>query len=354
MKKTKGSCQYFLGRNFDGDGTGILLQHPLRVRSVDEDWSAVHHSSLNQISLEKTYYQPTSNGVSNPSITIDVARTSPEQTITRGQGCPPPKQSSTISTVTQTGTQAKSQEHNQAGGADSMTGSTESKTQGFFGSSSASSFMQQVKTAIDARVLLSNQSYPHIDPSWEEQASMPSTNAPSSTLALEYDLPHRRMADKFLAVYWEIAHSLYPFLDRVKFEKAYSSLWTGEVYEGDERVLICILNIIFALSCQLSDSIKMSERSAAAELYFQRSKHLLNVQLWDAGSIETIQCLLLMGQYLQSTSNAHQCWMAIGHAVRVAQGLGLHLSESAAIGNQSCRERENIRRIWHGCVFMDR
>jgi hypothetical protein len=116
VKKTKGSCQYFLGRNFDGDGTGILLQHPLRVRSVDEDWSAVHDSSLSQISLEKTYYQPTANGVSNPSITIDVARTSPEQTITRGQGCPPPKQSSTISTVTQTGTQEKSQEHNQAGG----------------------------------------------------------------------------------------------------------------------------------------------------------------------------------------------------------------------------------------------
>lgn len=346
-KKGKGLCQYSQPKNVDVDAAttpALSLINPL-APGGHGDWR-----SVNRASSEKTYFQQSANATSSVFSNLSAVLSGSPDVRAHGR---PPQNDSNVSIVTQEST-PKPQEHGQVGGADSMTGSTESRgAQGFFGSSSASSFMQQVKTAIDARLLVSSPSYPRADV--EEQVPVPSNNehAPSPAASLEYDLPHRRMADKFLALYWEIIHPLYPFLDRVEFERSYSSLWTGETYQGDERMLICMLDIIFALSCQLSDSIKLNERSAAAEIYFQRSQYLLNVRLWDVGSIETIQCLLLMGQYLQSTSNAHQCWMVIGHAVRVAQGLGLHLSE-ASIGNRTCREREHIRRIWHGCVFMDR
>ncbi|KAI1045989.1 hypothetical protein LB505_013872 [Fusarium chuoi] len=74
---------------------------------------------------------------------------------------------------------------------------------------------------------------------------------------------------------------------------------------------------------------------------------------WEPGSLELVQCLLVTSQYLQSTYNPHQTWMVIGSAIRMAQGLGLHLPETSA-NRPDPGERELLRRIWYGCVLMDR
>lgn len=43
----------------------------------------------------------------------------------------------------------------------------------------------------------------------------------------------------------------------------------------------------------------------------------------------------------------------MGAAVRTAQSLGLHLPETSAEVEDE-RERELWRRVWYGCVLMDR
>jgi hypothetical protein len=73
----------------------------------------------------------------------------------------------------------------------------------------------------------------------------------------------------------------------------------------------------------------------------------------EPGSLEIVQCLLLMSRYLQCTNNPHQTWMAIGSAVRIAQSLGLHLSGSAS-SSHSNRDTRLRRQLWQCCVFMDR
>jgi hypothetical protein len=242
-------------------------------------------------------------------------------------------------------------------GIDSMTGviGEQSYGHGFFGSSSAGSFMTQIKSAIDAKVGLVSRR-----PSFSgtAKASLFTTSPAihtneSRNVSIEYVLPPRKTSDNLVGVYWDLVHPLYPFLDRQLFEDAYESVWSGSESTTDERVFMCTLNVVFALACQLSESIRPEKREDSAKVYFKRAQELLQLDFWDAGSTELIQCLLLMGQYLQSTSTPHQCWMVVGHAVRMAQGLGFHLPGSS-FELRSSREREFSRVIWHGCVLMDR
>jgi hypothetical protein len=240
-----------------------------------------------------------------------------------------------------------------AKGIDSMTGvgGEDSNSQEFFGSSSAGSFMRQIKSAIDMKI--GRPTEPRTSRTSLFQLSPTSYQARSHNDNIDYLLPSRKTGDALMAVYWTLVHPLYPFLDKKMFEEAYDSIWSGSSASIDERVLMCTVNAMFALASQLSDSIKPEQRDAYAKVYFKRAQDLLRLDLWDIGSTELIQCLLIMGQYLQSTNTPHQCWMVIGHAIRVAQGLGFHLSESS-FKLQSPREREVARRIWYGCIMMDR
>jgi Fungal specific transcription factor domain len=242
-------------------------------------------------------------------------------------------------------------------GIDSMTGviGEQSHGHGFFGSSSAGSFMTQIKSAIDAKVGLASRR-----PSISGTAKAPLFTTSNATHpdgarsgSVEYVLPPRKTADNLLGVYWELVYPLYPFVDRHLFQDAYQSIWSGSESVTDERMFMCTLNVVFALACQLSEAIKPENREQSAKVYFKRAQELLQLDFWDTGSTELIQCLLLMGQYLQSTNTPHQCWMVVGHAVRMAQGLGFHLPESS-FELRSSRERELSRVIWHGCVLMDR
>jgi len=242
-------------------------------------------------------------------------------------------------------------------GIDSMTGviGDDSASQEFFGSSSAGSFMRQIKSAIDVKIGLPPKRAPEPGPSKSSlfQMSPLSQRIGGIDENVDYVLPSRKTADNLLDAYWTLVHPLYPFLNRQMFEDSYESIWSGSSANTDERMLMCTMNVIFALGCQLSQSIRPERREAQAKVYFKRAQDLLRLDLWDIGSTELIQCLLLMGQYLQSTNTPHQCWMVVGHAVRVAQSLGFHLPESS-FRLQSPMERELARRIWHGCIMMDR
>jgi hypothetical protein len=124
--------------------------------------------------------------------------------------------------------------------------------------------------------------------------------------------------------------------------------------ECDEQIFLCMLNLVFALSTQLHESTPSEERNSASRTFFLRAWHLLRpeVILWQAGSLEIVQCLLLMTRYLQCTPNLQQTWMALGSAVRIALSIGLDRSEK----NMSGLDRENklARDVWQQCTFMDR
>jgi hypothetical protein len=70
------------------------------------------------------------------------------------------------------------------------------------------------------------------------------------------------------------------------------------------------------------------------------------------GFITIVQYLLLMGQYLQGTQKSIQTWTIHGLAVKAAFQLGLHSSEVSK--RLSPLEREIRKRVWFGCIVLDR
>ncbi|KAF6807257.1 C6 transcription factor [Colletotrichum sojae] len=236
---------------------------------------------------------------------------------------------------------------------DSMTAVREdgAATGEYFGSSSAGSFTNQIKAAIDAR-LGSTVESPGPRSSLF-RSSLPPLDGTGPGGQADYVLPARKQADHLTDLYWYYVDPLYPFLDRQRFEHSYRALFAGTSLDADERIFVSVLNIIFALSTQLIEVMPPEQRDASSQGYFSRAQDLLRLSLWDTGSIELIQCLLIMSQYLQSTNNPHQTWMIVGSCVRIAQGLGLHLPETA-MELASEAERDLVRRIWHGCILMDR
>lgn len=240
-------------------------------------------------------------------------------------------------------------------GVNAMMGAVEEErpTQGFFGSSSAASFMRQIKTAVDDRV-----SSPHRRTSesilgMTPPSSLLSTHKEKPSSVANYVLPPRKTADSLMDVYWIKVFPLYPLIDGAQMRAEYTKIWTGEGLQSDENMLMCTLNVVFALACQLADFIRPEEREASADAFFSRAKDLLHFNLWNTGSAALIQCLLLMSQYLQSTDSAHQCWIVTGLAIRNAQSLGLHLPQTIA-RLPSFQDQQLARKIWHGCVLMDR
>lgn len=242
----------------------------------------------------------------------------------------------------------------QRDGVNAMMGAVEQEraSQGFFGTSSAAGFMRQIRTAVDKRV----------DAPYRQSSTprapvnstlMPSRRDVPQQPVANYVLPPRKMADSLMDVYWDYVFPLYPFLISAQMKSEYAKIWAGDTLDSDENMLMCTLNVMFALASQLADFVPPSEREASADAFFSRAKGLFQFNLWDTGSAGLIQCLLLMAQYLQSTDSAHQCWIVTGLAIRNAQSLGLHLPETIA-SFQSFEEQQLARKIWHGCVLMDR
>lgn len=224
--------------------------------------------------------------------------------------------------------------------------------QGFFGSSSAAGFMRQIKIAVDRRV-----SSPERHPSSSNRALgsslLSNRNEKHQSTVVAYVLPPRRTADSLMEVYWDYVFPLYPFLDSGLMKGEYTKIWRGDSLQYDENMVMCTFNVIFALASQLADFVPPREREAAADAFFSRAKGLFQFNLWATGSAGLIQCLLLMAQYLQSTDSAHQCWIVTGLAIRNAQSLGLHLPQTISRFS-TFQEQQLARKIWHGCVLMDR
>lgn len=239
---------------------------------------------------------------------------------------------------------------------DSRTDRNNCATNSGFSTSSHGTFTGQIRAVIDQRsgIIARPQS-----PSATPLVDVPIFPSPQDDTVLnnladatECELPPRRQADDLVHTYWSLMHPLFPVLDRSRFMQSYDALFSGKTADIDERILLSTLNAIFAFGVQLHESTDRNRRERSSGKYFKRARALLQLALWEKGSIDLVQCLLLVGQYSQCTDQPHQTWMAVGSAVRTAQSLGLHLSEAwSTPGDESAALK---RRVWQSCVTMDR
>ena len=166
-------------------------------------------------------------------------------------------------------------------------------------------------------------------------------------------LPPRYLADRMVDAYFGYRHLLNTYLHESTFRRRYERLWLGEDMGGEEAPdlpWLGLVNLIFAFG---SNHVQANGRNSAERTrFFNRAKALVFSGLLQPGSIELVQALLLMGQYLHGSLELNSCWTVIGLANRTAQGLGLHLDPAKFTSDVI--EQEIRKRVWWGCFVIDR
>lgn len=181
---------------------------------------------------------------------------------------------------------------------------------------------------------------------------------------IEYVLPPRRASDELLGSYWHFVYVLYPFIDRDNFHQVYKSLWDGTPLPGsashlmrlDEAASVATLNLVLALGCQYRTQSEPGEAHDAAEVFFNRAHSLVRFDPTDTSllSLQYVQVMLVMAQYLTGTGNTHKAWGIIGTAIRACHHLGLHRSATYDKCSLTHQDKDFVRRIYHGCVLIER
>ncbi|OAG36760.1 hypothetical protein AYO21_09033 [Fonsecaea monophora] len=232
----------------------------------------------------------------------------------------------------------------------------------YFGESSTFDFMAKVgspeKEASTVRSGVPGGGSSLRDPNTSLATSSPSVPL-FDLLSAESDdpfgLPSRFVADRLVDAYFKYRHPLNPYLHEGTFRQRYRRLWLSQDLGGEEATQQSLawyglVNLVFAFG---SDHANISGRSAGdRSRYFKRAKTLLVSGMLQISTIELVQALLLMGQYLHGALELNNCWTVIGLAIRTAQGLGLHLNPATFTSDKI--EQEVRKRVWWGCFVLDR
>ena len=231
----------------------------------------------------------------------------------------------------------------------------EYQSEGFHGESSAATFLNTVRQAIEGQ------------PSANfTTVSIPAAQRPalSTTRHLEYVLPPRKVSDELQESYWKFVYPLYPFTDSDTFSQIYGYLWTGTslpnstspILRLDEAASVASLNLILALGCQYRDQHEPGEAHNEAEVFFNRAHALITFDPTDTShlTLQSLQIMLLMAQYLTGTGNTHKAWGIIGMALRGCHHLGLHRNGIYGKNVLDTRDKQRARIIYQGCLMLER
>ncbi|KAH8647834.1 fungal-specific transcription factor domain-containing protein [Xylariales sp. PMI_506] len=231
------------------------------------------------------------------------------------------------------------------------TGPSPPMSAGYFGKSSTFAFLEVLQN-ISVRGESSGTRYNtplRILRSEPVCSSSRDTDAPTAPSIRSRFLPPRETADLLLDIYFSRIADLYCVLHEPSFRDEYEKLW----HPGPpaSSLFLCMLNSVFALSSMFAEDLDEANSEAIARTFSSQAEDLLCFDTLDNAGVPVVQALLLMGQYLQGTTEANRCWYVFGLAIRIAQGLGLHLNH---VNNKfPVLEREIRKRCWCGCLVMD-
>lgn len=220
------------------------------------------------------------------------------------------------------------------------------------------SFAGDVAAAIDVRAGIAPAATSHLVPFVDAPLfGEVVLDSPSRTPGSGVELPPRAYADRLVDIYWRYVDPVEPVLLRKCFVHDYEASYSrsGASLHADPDVWLSILNALFALAVQRQESTPRQKRDEESNRYFGRAWALLRPEtiIWKPGSIDLVQCLMLMNRYLHCTNNQHKTWMTAGLAMRIAQNTGCYLPEASS-AKDACKDRELKQRVWASCVGLDR
>ncbi|KIW21196.1 hypothetical protein PV08_01776 [Exophiala spinifera] len=168
-----------------------------------------------------------------------------------------------------------------------------------------------------------------------------------------YALPPEDYTWRLIKEYFQKTGQLLPFIHEESFCETYFQLKRNN-FTLARRTWLGLLNMILAMATTLTvDGYPSSEdRIAESDVYYQRANGLCERESRTNNSLELVQYLLIVGQYLQGTQKSVRAWTVHGLAITTAFQLGLHSPRT----NQDFPplESEIRKRVWFGCILLDR
>ncbi|KAH8689695.1 fungal-specific transcription factor domain-containing protein [Talaromyces proteolyticus] len=233
---------------------------------------------------------------------------------------------------------------------------------GFFGPSSNIAFMRHISQAI-TRATHRNPSLLPVSPINRQGNAMMSTSRshppPDSANKTGnrginiYALPSEHQSWELIENYFSKTGQLLPFIHEQSFCETYFQMKRND-FTKVRRTWLGLLNIVFAIAMSLyNDSdIPAQKRIDQSDIFYQRANALCDRESRRNTSLEMVQYLLILGQYLQGTQKSVQAWTTHGLAITAAFQLGIHSPE--ANKGFPPLEYEIRKRTWFGCVLLDR
>ncbi|KAL4863687.1 fungal-specific transcription factor domain-containing protein [Aspergillus spectabilis] len=120
------------------------------------------------------------------------------------------------------------------------------------------------------------------------------------------------------------------------------------------RTWLGLLDMVLALATHTT-VLPMGEgekREMQSEIFYRRASGLCAEYVMNGASLEIVQYLLLVSQYMQGTRSSIQTWATHGLAVKIALQLGLQSPETSK--RFPPLEREIRKRTCFGCIVLDR
>ncbi|KAK7510071.1 fungal-specific transcription factor domain-containing protein [Phyllosticta citriasiana] len=145
---------------------------------------------------------------------------------------------------------------------------------------------------------------------------------------------------------------IFPFIHERSFRQRYHEMKTDQS-KPVQKSWLALFNMVLAIAISVSRTdISAVDRQRESDAFYRRALHLSRGQMMRCSSLETVQLLLLMSQYLQGTQKSLQTFIIHGLAVKGAFQLGLHSKEATL--HLTPVEREFRKRTWFGIVIVDR
>ncbi|PKS07195.1 hypothetical protein jhhlp_005796 [Lomentospora prolificans] len=217
---------------------------------------------------------------------------------------------------------------------------TEEQSAGFFGPSSNIAFTRDIVSATISMLKKAGaESVPSRQDSGFMQShvlfvSRPPSPIPHQTRRLSrlhgsslnpFELPPPAETLGLIHQYFANTGLLFPFIHRESFIQTYHEVAASN-FSKVRRSWLGLLNMILAMSISTAypSDLPHDRRRAESNVFFHRAMALCENQIRFGASLEIVQFLLLLSQYLQGTESSIQTWNIHGLAVKASYQLGLH------------------------------
>ena len=209
---------------------------------------------------------------------------------------------------------------------------------GYLGSSSGSSLLQAVFNLLPGTPYTNPRHAPSVVES--QVRDIPSDHERVSTSGVKWldRLATAAVTHRLVDVFFSSYNASYPVLHEGSFRTKYR----------DPSLLHPTLNdrLTYYMVLAIGHWLLSHSDEADTSPYYHAARSSISVQMLESGSIEAVQALALLGNYLQKRDRPNTGYHYMGIALRMALGLGLHRELALSDPTITDFVRQRRRQVW--------